>query len=75
MSNTLKIKNFVKAKSPRRLRSLMMEKQLKLGMTALAFDVMYDTSRKEYVAWYYEILKQENMEELINGDNQKNDRR
>ena len=52
----------------------MMEKQMKLGMAALEFDVMFDTAKKEYVAWYYEILNQDTMKEVVN-DAAENDRR
>ena len=64
MSSSIKIKNFIKAKSPRRLRTLMMQKQMQMGMASLSFDVMFDSSKKEYIAWFYEILSQETLKEV-----------
>jgi hypothetical protein len=54
MSNSFKIRNYIKAKSEKRLRSLMFHKQLELKMAALEFDNI--THAKGYwYAWYYEI--------------------
>jgi hypothetical protein len=70
MSNTFKIRNFIKAKSEKRLRRLMFDKQVDLGMAALAFDITY--ANKQWFAWYYEILKDHNMEIIVD-DSAKND--
>lgn len=56
MSTSFKIRNYIKAKSEKRLRSLMFHKQLELKMSALEFDNI--THAKGYwYAWYYEIAK------------------
>jgi len=70
MSNTFKIRNFIKAKSEKGLRRLMFDKQIELGMAALAFDITY--AKGTWVAWYYEILKNDKLEILAN-DSTKND--
>jgi len=58
MSNSFKIRNYIKAKSEKRLRYLMFHKQLELKMAALEFDNI--TYAKGYwFAWYYEIAKDE----------------
>jgi len=57
MSNVFKIRNYVRAKSEKRLRSLMLRKQLELKMSALAFDITY--AKGYWFAWYYEIAKDE----------------
>jgi len=57
--NSFKIRNFITAKSPKRLRRLMYEKQISLGMAALEFDqITY--AKGNWYAWYYEILKSDN---------------
>ena len=54
--STFKVRNFIKAKSEIRLRSLMFQKQLELKMSALEFDNI--TYAKGYwYAWYYEAAK------------------
>jgi hypothetical protein len=63
MSNTFKIRNFIKAKSEKRLRRLMFDKQVELGMAALEFDITY--ASKNWFAWYYEILKDNNLEIVV----------
>jgi len=70
MSNSFKIRNFIKAKSEKGLRRLMFDKQIELGMAALAFDITY--AKGAWVAWYYEILKNDKLEILAN-DSTKND--
>jgi hypothetical protein len=58
MSNSFKIRNYIKAKSENRLRSLMFRKQLELKMAALEFDnISY--AKGYWFAWYYEIAKDE----------------
>ena len=58
MSNSFKIRNYIKAKSENRLRSLMFRKQLELNMAALQFDnISY--AKGYWFAWYYEIAKDE----------------
>ena len=49
-----KIRNYVRAKSEKRLRSLMLRKQLELKM---AFDITY--AKGYWFAWYYEVAKDE----------------
>lgn len=73
MSNTFKIRNFIKAKSEKRLRRLMFEKQVKLGMVSLEFDNITFVKGNWY-AWYYEILTNDKMEIVVD-DNTKDDRR
>jgi hypothetical protein len=70
MSNSFKIRNFIKAKSEKRLRRLMFDKQIKLGMAALEFDITF--AKGEWFAWYYEILKNDNLEIIVD-DSAKND--
>ncbi len=48
----------------------MFDKQIELGMAALAFDITY--AKGAWVAWYYEILKNDKLEILAN-DSTKND--
>jgi len=58
MSNSFKIRNYVRAKSEKGLRSRMFNKQIELKMAALEFDNI--TYAKGYwYAWYYEIAKNE----------------
>ena len=67
MSSTFKVRNFIKAKSEKRLRLLMFQKQTELQMTALEFDQIYYDG-KNHIAWYYEVLKNNKLEEIINVD-------
>jgi hypothetical protein len=62
MSNSFKIRNYITARSEKRLRRLMFDKQIELGMAALAFDITY--ANKKWVAWYYEILTNDKLEIL-----------
>lgn len=62
--NSFKIKNFLKAKSPVRLRQLMYEKQLQMQMTSLHFDIV--SHKGELYAWYDEILDTNKMREMDN---------
>jgi hypothetical protein len=68
MSNTFKIRNYIKAKSEKRLRSLMFHKQLELKMVALEFDNI--TYAKGYwFAWYYEIASDANVMQIESENN------
>ena len=49
----------------------MFDKQIELGMAALAFDITY--ANGNWFAWYYEILKDNNLEIIVD-DTSKNDR-
>lgn len=70
MSTTFKIKNYIKAKSPRRLRLLMFQKQIQLSMTALEFEVVF--AKGEWYAWYYEAANTRAMDEVIDADTPNN---
>lgn len=70
MSNTFKVRNFIKAKSEKRLRSLMFEKQMQLKMTALAFDIVY--ANGYWFAWYYELLDNKTLGEVADGNTDNN---
>jgi hypothetical protein len=68
MSTSFKIRNYIKAKSEKRLRSLMFHKQLELKMSALEFDNI--TYAKGYwFAWYYEIAKDETVIQIESESN------
>lgn len=41
----------------------MFDKQVELGMAALEFDITY--ASKNWFAWYYEILKDNNLEIVV----------
>lgn len=72
MSKSFKARNYIEARSPRRLRFLMYQKQIQLGMAALEFDVTF--SKGKWYAWYYEIIKDETLTEIINGNTEDNRR-
>ena len=61
---TFKVKNFIKAKSPTRLRSLMYQKQLELSMAALHFDIV--SHKGELIAFYDEILTNDKVKQMDN---------
>jgi hypothetical protein len=71
MANNFKIRNYIKAKSENRLRRLMFEKQIKLGMAALEFDITY--AKGSWFAWYYEVLTNDKMG-IISNESTENDR-
>jgi len=73
MSNTFKVRNYIRAKSEIRLRSLMFKKQLELSMAALEFDIVY--AKGYWFAWYYEIAKDQTVVEIEKDDTTKNNRR
>lgn len=62
MSNTFKVRNFIKAKSEKRLRLLMFNKQIELGMSALEFDITF--AKGFWFAWFYEIANTRAMSEI-----------
>lgn len=62
MSN-FKIRNYLRAKSEKRLRSLMYEKQIQLKMASLEFDIIF--ANGYWFAWYYEILTTDTMGVII----------
>lgn len=68
--SAFKVRNFIKAKSEKRLRSLMYQKQLQLKMAALQFDIVY--ANGYWFAWYYEILNTDTLKELSNGNTKDN---
>jgi hypothetical protein len=70
--SAFKVRNFIKAKSEKRLRSLMYQKQLQLKMAAMQFDVIH--ANGYWFAWFYEVLNTESLNEIANG-NTKDDRR
>ena len=72
MANTYKVRNFIKAKSEIRLRSLMYKKQIDLKMSALEFDITY--ARGFWFAWYYEILNNDNLKEIVTNDKTQDNR-
>jgi hypothetical protein len=65
MSN-FKIRNYLRAKSEKRLRSLMYERQIQLKMASLEFDIIF--ANGYWFAWYYEILTTDTMETIVNDD-------
>lgn len=67
-----KVRNFIKAKSEKRLRFLMYQKQLELKMAALEFDITY--AKGFWFAWYYEILNNDSVSELVDGNTENNRR-
>lgn len=69
---TFKIRNYIKAKSEKRLRLLMYQKQISLGMQALEFDITF--AKGSWYAWYYEVTSFETLTEVMD-DNTKDDRR
>jgi hypothetical protein len=69
--NNFKIRNYLRAKSEKRLRSLMYEKQIQLKMASLEFDIIF--ANGYWFAWYYEILTTDTME-MIADDTSKVDR-
>lgn len=71
MSNSFKIRNYIKAKSEKRLRFLMYKKQIELGMAALEFDITF--AKGIWFAWYYEILKTDKLLEGVLDGTTKND--
>jgi hypothetical protein len=73
MANDFKVRNFIKAKSEIRLRSLMFRKQIELGMTALEFDIVH--AKGYWYAWYYEIAKDQTVIEIESDGNTKDNRR
>jgi hypothetical protein len=50
----------------------MYQKQIQLGMAALEFDIEFAKGR--WYAWYYEIIKNETLEEIIDGNTEDNRR-
>ena len=48
----------------------MFDKQIELGMAALEFDITY--AKGEWFAWYYEILKDNNLGILDDGTTKDN---
>ena len=68
-----KTRNFIEARSPRRLRFLMYQKQIQLGMSALEFDQI-TFSKGKWQAWYYEIVKEETLTEIFDGNTENNRR-
>ena len=50
----------------------MFDKQVKLGMASLEFDITY--AKGNWFAWYYEILTNDKME-IVADDSTQNDRR
>ena len=65
-NNSFKVRNFIKAKSEKRLRSLMFEKQLELKMSALEFDIIF--ANGFWFAWYYEIASNKSLSEVTDGN-------
>lgn len=49
----------------------MFEKQIKLGMAALEFDITY--AKGSWFAWYYEVLTNDKMG-IISNESTENDR-
>lgn len=70
MSTNFKIRNFIRAKSEKRLRSLMFKKQTELGMASLSFDIVF--AKGFWYAWYYEVLKTDNLEEVVDDTTENN---
>jgi hypothetical protein len=62
MASNFKIRNYIKAKSVKGLRRLMYDKQIQLGMAALAFDIVY--AKGTWYAWYYQILNNDTIQEV-----------
>ena len=56
-ANVLRIPNFVKARSPKRLRVLMLEVQARTGMqNNWLLSIVYNTDEKMWYAWYNEVV-------------------
>lgn len=51
-NTTFQVRNYIRAKSVKGLRSLMFKKQLELKMRLLPFDITYASGY--WFAWYYE---------------------
>jgi hypothetical protein len=62
MSNTFKVRNYIRAKSEKGLRSLMLE-----------FDIVY--AKGYWFAWYYEIAKDQTVVEIESDGTTENNRR
>ena len=56
------IPNYIKAKSEKRLRLLMLASNLKDGITYKYFDIQY--VKGSWYAWYYAEINQHNISEL-----------
>ena len=54
--NTLRIPNFVKARSPKRLRELMLEANGKHGLQHEWLNIQYVEKDDSWYAWYMEIV-------------------
>ena len=50
----------------------MYQKQLELKMSALQFDIM--SHKGTWYAWYYEIINNESLEEIVDGNTKDNRR-
>lgn len=68
--SSFKVRNFIKAKSEKRLRSLMYQKQLQLKMAAMQFDIVH--ANGYWFAWFYEILNTQSLDEIANGNTKDN---
>lgn len=56
-ANTLRIPNFIKARSPKRLRELMLEVQARTGMQHNWLgSIVYDQNEKMWYAWFNEVV-------------------
>ena len=51
-ANKRELPNFIKAKSPKRLRFLMLQNNLRLRSTIQYFDIQF--VKGEWYAWYFE---------------------
>ena len=69
-NNSFKSRNYIEAKSPRRLRYLMFKKQTELGMAALEFDIVAHNGKLQ--AWFYEIVKDKTLTEIVDGNTKDN---
>ena len=56
--SVLRIPNFVKARSPKRLRELILEVQARLGLQFdfRALKIIYNPDEKQWYCWYPELI-------------------
>lgn len=68
-ASVLRIPNFVKARSPKRLRVLMLEVNAKFGLQHKWLDIQWVESEKQWYAWYMELTELDPIEGgIIDGD-------
>ena len=56
-ASVLRIPNFVKARSPKRLRELMIEVNARHGLQHKWFDIVWHSGEKVWYAWYMELAE------------------